>query len=181
MRVRIRRLLVAGLVATLGAGGLAAQGYPASQRATMSQDIALTTVKIAYGRPVARGRALFGQLVPWDSVWHPGADSATLVSFNHDVIVEGHAVKAGEYSLWLVPRATKPWTVILSRAAHTFHKPYPGESEDALRFDVAPVALSHMESLAIEFPTVLRDDAVLQIHWGTVGIPIRLKAPYKPD
>ena len=181
MRVRIRRLLVAGLVATLGAGGLAAQGYPASQRATMSQDIALTTVKISYGRPVARGRALFGQLVPWDSIWHPGADSATLVSFNHDVIVEGHAVKAGEYSLWLVPRATKPWTVILSRAAHTFHKPYPGESEDALRFDVAPVALSHMESLAIEFPTVLRDDAVLQIHWGTVGIPIRLKAPYKPD
>jgi phosphohistidine phosphatase len=31
-----------------------------------------TTVAIEYGRPVARGRALFGQLVPWDSVWHPG-------------------------------------------------------------------------------------------------------------
>jgi len=181
MRVRIRKLLVVGLLAIGVPGGLAAQGYPASQRATMSQDIALTTVKISYGRPVARGRALFGQLVPWDSIWHPGADSATLVSFNHDVIVEGHALKAGEYSLWLLPRATKPWTVILSRAAHTFHKPYPGESEDALRFDVAPVTLSHVESLAIEFPTVLRDDAVLQIHWGTVGVPIRLKAPYKPD
>ena len=181
MVVEIRKLLLVALVAGAWPRGIVAQGYPASQRATMSQDIALTTVKISYGRPVARGRALFGQLVPWDSVWHPGADSATLVSFNHDVVVEGHAVKAGEYSLWLLPRASKPWTVILSRAAHTFHKPYPGESEDALRFDVTPVTLSHMESMAIEFPVVLRDEATLQIHWGTVGVPIRLKAPYKPD
>ena len=70
---------------------------------------------------------------------------------------------------------------MFSRAAHTFHKPYPGESEDALRFDVTPVSLSHMETLAIEFPVVLRDEAVMQIHWGTVGVPIRVKSPYKPD
>jgi len=181
MIAKIRKLVVGAVLAGVLPHGLAAQGYPPSQRATMSQDIALTTVKVAYGRPVARGRVLFGQLVPWDSIWHPGADSATIVSFNHDVVVEGHALKAGEYSLWLVPRATKPWTVVFSRAAHTFHKPYPGVSEDVLRFDVAPVTLSHMESLAIEFPVVLRDEAVLQIHWGTTGVPVRLKAPYKPD
>jgi hypothetical protein len=181
MIVGIRTFVVGALLAGLSPYRATAQGYPASQRATMSQDIALTTVKVSYGRPVARGRALFGQLVPWDSVWHPGADSATLVSLNHDVVVEGHTLKSGEYSLWLLPRERKAWTVIFSRAAHTFHKPYPGESEDVLRFDVAPVTLSHMETLAIEFPVVLRDDAVMQIHWGTVGIPIRIKASYKPD
>ena len=53
-----------------------AQGYPFSQRQTISQHVALTTLSLEYGRPVARGRALFGALVPWDSVWHPGADSA---------------------------------------------------------------------------------------------------------
>jgi hypothetical protein len=181
MIATFRKLVVLAVLAGVLPDGLAAQGYPASQRATMSQDIALTTVKVSYGRPVARGRVLWGQLVPWDSIWHPGADSATIVSFNHDVVVEGHALKAGEYSLWLVPRATKPWTVVFSRAAHTFHKPYPGESEDALRFEVAPVTLSHVETMAIEFPVVLRDEAVLQIHWGTTGVPVRLKAPYKPD
>lgn len=181
MIAKLGTLLVVATLAGASPRDVAAQGYPASQRATMSQDIALTTVKISYGRPVARGRPLWGQLVPWDSVWHPGADSATLVSFNHDVVVEGHALKSGEYSLWLLPRDRKPWTVIFSRAAHTFHKPYPGEAEDALRFDVTPVSLSHMESMAIEFPTVLRDDAVMQIHWGTVGVPIRVKAAYKPD
>jgi hypothetical protein len=158
-----------------------AQGYPFSQRATISQNVALTTITVSYGRPVARGRPLFGQLVPWDSVWHPGADSATRVVFDHDVKVEGHDLRAGEYSLWLVPHEHRPWTVIFSRAAHTFHKPYPGEADDVLRVDVTPESASHVETLEIEFPLVLRDDAVMRIHWGTVGVPIRIKAPYKPD
>jgi len=183
--LRDQRRLALTLLASLGtlvAGESArAQGYPFSQRGSVTQDVAFTRIALEYGRPVARGRALFGKLVPWDSVWHPGADSATRVSFNHDVLLEGHSVKAGEYSLWLVPHEHGPWTVILSNAAHTFHKPYPGAAHDVLRFDVATESLSHMETLAIYFPVVLRDEAVLRIHWGETGVPIRIKAPYRPD
>jgi hypothetical protein len=157
-----------------------AQGYPFSQRSTITQNVALTTLSVTYGRPVARGRTLFGQLVPWDSVWHPGADSATRLTVDHDIVVEGHALKAGEYSMWLIPREHASWTVIFSRAAHVFHIPYPGAAKDVLRVDVATESLSHMETMAFEFPLVLRDDAVMRIHWGTVGVPIRVKAPYKP-
>ncbi|HZI42818.1 MAG TPA: DUF2911 domain-containing protein, partial [Gemmatimonadaceae bacterium] len=74
-----------------------AQGYPFSQRGSVSQNVAYTTISIAYGRPVARGRALFGSLVPWDQIWHPGADSATRITFNHDIVVEGKPLRAGEY------------------------------------------------------------------------------------
>jgi hypothetical protein len=168
-------------VTILLAAACGAQGYPASQRGSVTQNVALTEISVTYGRPVARGRVLFGQLVPWDSVWHPGADSATRIVFNHDVVLEDHPVKAGEYSLWLLPHERGPWTVILSRAAHAFHRPYPGASQDALRFDVTPESLSHMESLAIYFPVVLRDEAVLRIHWGTTGVPVKIKAPYRPD
>jgi hypothetical protein len=157
-----------------------AQGYPFSQRGAISQDVAFTTITVAYGRPVARGRPLFGQLVPWDSVWHPGADSATRVSFDHDVLIEGRTLKAGEYSLWLLPREHKPWTVIFSRAAHVFHTPYPGASHDVLRIDVQPEPVSHIETLEIDFPLVLKDDAVMRIHWGEIGVPFRIKAPYRP-
>ena len=118
--------------------------------------------------------------MPWDSVWHPGADSATRVTFDHDVLVEGHELKAGEYSLWIVPREHGPWTVIFNRAAHVFHKPYPGSSDDVLRVDVAIETASHVETLEIEFPLVLRDEAVMRVHWGTVGVPVRIKAPYTP-
>jgi len=155
-----------------------AQGYPFSQRGSVTQNVALTEFSISYGRPVARGRALFGALVPWDSVWHPGADSATIVRIDHDVLLDGKAVAAGEYSLWLIPRAERPWTLILSRAAHVFHKPYPGAEFDALRLEVQPAQASAMESMAIYFAAVLRDEAELRLHWGTTYVAVRVRAPY---
>ena len=160
-----------------------AQGFPASQRGTVSQTIAFTEVSVAYGRPVARGRVLFGDsaLVRWGNVWHPGADSATRVRFSRDVLLEGREVKAGEYSIWLIPRSTGPWTFILSRAVHVFHQPYPGETADALRVEIAPERGGHMETLAFYFPVVLRDEAVLRVHWGEMMLPIRIKAPYRPE
>jgi hypothetical protein len=167
------------LVAAAGSA-LGAQGYPPSQRGTVTQNVAFTEVSVTYGRPVARGRELFGALVPWDSVWHPGADSATRVTFNHDVLLEGKPLRAGEYTLWLIPREHAPWTVIVSRAAHVFHKPYPGERFEVLRLDATPEQVSPMESLAIYFPMVLRDEAVMRIHWGTTAVSIRIKAPFKP-
>jgi hypothetical protein len=156
------------------------QGYPPSQRGTVTQNIAHTEVSVAYGRPVARGRELFGSLVPWDAIWHPGADSATRVRFSRDVLVEGQPLRAGEYSLWMIPRESAPWTVIFSRAARVFHLPYPGANRDALRVDVTPEQVSHMESFAIYFPVVLRDTAVMRLHWGTTALPLRIKAPFTP-
>jgi hypothetical protein len=183
-RPRARRcglaFLIAIATATTALSSARAQGYPFSQRGSVTQHVAHTTIAIVYGRPVARGRTLFGQLVPWDSVWHPGADTASRISFDHPVRLEGRVVKAGEYSVWLVPRATGPWTVILSSAAHTFHKPYPGAARDAYRFDVTTETGAHMESLAYYFPSVLRADAVLRIHWGETIVPLRITAPFAP-
>ena len=181
--VAIRVVAVASALVFASALPAAAQGYPFSQRARVEQTVAFTDISIAYGRPVARGRALFGDsaLVKYGAIWHPGADSATLVRFTRDVLLEGREVKAGEYSVWLLPRASGPWTFILSRAAHVFHQPYPGESSDAIRLDVTPERGAHMETLAFYFPVVLRDDAVLRIHWGETVVPVRLKAPYRPQ
>ena len=174
-------LLCATIGALASSASAAAQGYPFSQRATVTQSVAFTEIVVAYGRPVARGRVLFGQLVPWDSIWHPGADSATRVTFSHDVLVEGRALKAGEYSVWLIPRESGTWTFILSRAAHVFHKPYPGAGDDVLRVEVRPERLSHMETLAIYFPQTLRDEADMRVHWGETGVSLHIKAPWRPD
>jgi Protein of unknown function (DUF2911) len=168
------------LVTSLTGSPARAQGYPFSQRGTVTQMVAYTEISVSYGRPVARGRELFGALVPWDSIWHPGADSATRVRFSHDVVLEGKPLRAGEYSLWLIPHEHAPWTVIFSRAAHVFHKPYPGAKYEVLRLDVTPEQVTNMESFAIYFPMVLRDEAVMRLHWGTTAVPIRIKAPYKP-
>jgi hypothetical protein len=158
---------------------LHAQGYPFSQRGSVSQMVAFTEFTVAYGRPIARGRVLFGDtgVVKWNQTWNPGADSATRISISRAIELEGKPLPAGEYSIWLVPRATGNWTFILSRAAHVFHTPYPGEAQDALRVEVTPERLSHMETLAIYFPMVMRENAIMRIHWGETAIPLRISAP----
>lgn len=159
-----------------------AQGIPFSQRGATHQTVAFTDINIEYSRPVARGRVLFGDsaVVRWDGIWHPGADSATRVSFSHDVLLEGQPVTAGTYSLWLVPRERAPWTLILSSAVFVYHAPYPGEDHEVLRVDITPERGEHMETLAIYFPLVLRDEATLRVHWGDMILPVRIKAPYRP-
>jgi hypothetical protein len=175
------RGLVVGVLLILCAPIARTQGYPFSQRGSVTQMVAFTEISVVYGRPVARGRTLFGALVPWDSVWHPGADSATRITFSKDVLIEGKPLRAGEYTLWLIPHATGPWTVIFSKAAHVFHKPYPGARFDVLRVDVTPEQVSQMESFAIYFPMVLRDEAIMRLHWGTTAVPLRIKAPWTPS
>ena len=147
-----------------------------SQAAAVSQRIANTEITVTYSRPVARGRALFGALVPYDQVWNPGADQATAVAFSRDVHVNDRSVSAGKYSLWAIPRADR-WTVIFSRAADVYHTPYPGEQQDALRFDVKPEQGPHMEVLTFSFPLVEGKDAVLRLHWGEVMVPLSIRVP----
>ena len=174
-------ILFALLPGRLRAECAAAQGYPFSPRGTVAQTVAFTRVDIEYGRPTARGRALFGALVPWDSIWHPGADSATTLTLSHAVTLDGQAVPAGAYSLWLIPRANGPWTMIVSRATGIAHTPYPGAAFDVVRFDVTPDTATRVETLTYAFPEVLRDSAVLRLQWGDTGISVRMRAPFRPD
>ena len=148
---------------------------PRSQHGSVSQRVATTEVSVSYNRPVARGRELFGVLVRWGRRWHPGADSATTISFSKDVTINGHALKAGSYTLWTVPEESKPWTVIFNRGTGVWHTNYPGDSLDALKVEIKPETGAHMESLAYYFPMVDADSAVLRLHWGTTIIPMMIR------
>jgi hypothetical protein len=149
---------------------------PKSQHGTVTQRIAATEVTITYNRPVARGRELFGTLVHWGRRWHPGADSATTISFSKNVTIDGHALPAGRYTIWTIPEAPpKPWTVIFNRGTDVWHTQYPGDSLDALRLTVTPETGAHMETLAYYFPMVDADSAVLRLHWGTVVVPLKIR------
>ncbi len=177
----MRKQLYAALVlAVVHAMPCHAQMFPFSQRGTVQQTVAFTDISIEYGRPTARGRALFGALVPWDSIWHPGADNATSIRFSHDVLIDGHALSAGAYSLWLIPRARKAWTLILNRATNISHTPYPGVDKDVMRLDITPDSSAYLEAVSYSFPIIQRDEVVLRLQWGSIGIATRIKAPYRP-
>jgi len=152
------------------------QQAPRSQHGSVTQRVGITDISISYNRPVARGRDLFGGIVRWGRVWHPGADSATTISFSRDVSIEGHDLAAGRYTLWTIPaESPQPWTVIFSRALGVWHTPYPGESSDVLRVTVPSEQGAHMEVLAYYFPVVTPDSAQLRLHWGTTIVPVWIR------
>ena len=164
------------LILPISSRGVNAQ-MPRSQHGSITQRVGSTDISISYNRPVARGRELFGTLVRWGRMWHPGADSATTISFSKDVTIDGHALKAGRYTLWTIPEESKPWTVIFNRGVGGWHTNYPGESQDALRVSASTETGPHMETLTYYFPMVDADSAMLRLQWGTVIVPLKIKAP----
>ena len=148
----------------------------ASQSGSVSQIIANTELTITYDRPVARGRALFGGIVPYGEIWNPGANDATAITLSRAVTINGNRLDAGKYSIWAIP-GEREWTVIFSRAADVFHQPYPGEEHDALRLTIAPTTGDYVETLAFYFPVVEKKDAELRLHWGETIVPFAITVP----
>jgi hypothetical protein len=148
-----------------------------SQHGTVTQQVAGTTITVDYNRPVARGRELFGALVPYGRVWCPGADDCTTLTISTAITIEGHALPAGTYSLWAKPGATR-WTLMVNRAHPVFHTRYQTvAAQDILTLDVTPRAGSHMETLAFYFPVVNAKHAELALHWGTLVVPLSIDVP----
>jgi hypothetical protein len=149
----------------------------ASQHGTVTQHVAATVLTVDYNRPVAKGRDLFGALVPYDRVWCPGADDCTTLTLSTDIKIEGKDLPAGTYTVWAKPGAEK-WSIIFNRAHPTFHTQYSRVSDqDFLTLELTPRAGSHMETLSFYFPVVNGKHAELVFHWGTVVVPMSIDVP----
>lgn len=155
---------------------LALEDVKPSQSGSVRQEVANTAIEITYDRPVARGRDLFGGIVPFGEIWNPGANDATAISFSRDVSVNGNPLPAGRYSLWAIPDPNR-WTIVFNRQADVYHTPYPGEGDDALRLMASPRRGAHMETLAFYFAAVEKKDAELRLHWGETYVPLRITVP----
>jgi hypothetical protein len=148
-----------------------------SQHGSVSQDVAGTTFTIEYDRPVARGRDLFGALVPYDRVWCPGANTCTTLTVSTDVTIEGKTLPAGTYTVWAKPGAST-WSIIFNTAHPTFHTQHARVADrDFLTVDVTPRTASHMETLAFYFAAVDGHHTELVLHWGTVAVPLSIDVP----
>jgi hypothetical protein len=144
-----------------------------SQLGVVSQSVLSTKIDVTYRRPVARGRALFGDLVPWGAVWTPSADSAARITISQSVEVNGSKLAAGSYSVWAIPDSTS-WTVIFNSVAEVFHRNYP-EGKDVLRVRATPGKGDHVETLMFAFPMVDADSARLELRWGTTVVPLMIR------
>jgi hypothetical protein len=169
----MNRLFVAGLIG-VSAASASAQVIRPSQAGAVMQWVGAAKIDITYHRPVARGRELFGKLVPFDKVWSPSADSAAVVTISSPITVNGSGLAAGTYTFWAIPGETQ-WTLIFSKIHPVHHMFYP-EGKDALRVKAVPRPGDFLETLGIYFPMVDADSAEMVLHWGRTVVPLKIRS-----
>ncbi|HEV7378862.1 MAG TPA: DUF2911 domain-containing protein [Dyadobacter sp.] len=96
-------------------------------------------IEVQYGRPAKKNRYIFGRaqdkaLAPYGRVWRTGANEATVITFEEDVLFSGKEVKAGSYSLWTVP-GPGSWQVILNAETGQWGTEY-NDGKNVLKVEV---------------------------------------------
>lgn len=147
----------------------------ASPESTLKQKVGFTDIEVAYARPGAKGRKVFGGLVPYGDVWRTGANSATKITFSTAVQVEGRALPAGSYALYTIPGAAE-WTIIFNKVTGEWGAYSYSEANDALRVKVKPVALAQaIETFTIDIGDLRTETATLSLAWEKVRVPVQIK------
>ncbi|AHG92292.1 Protein of unknown function DUF2911 (plasmid) [Gemmatirosa kalamazoonensis] len=111
-------------------------GVP-STRDTVTATVGGAQLWLDYGRPAKRGRAIWGALVPLDTVWRFGANAAAQFRTDAALDIGGTTVPAGTYSLWLLPSAAQSY-LIVNRQTGQWGTMYDA-SQDLVRIPVARV------------------------------------------
>ncbi|MDE3156834.1 MAG: DUF2911 domain-containing protein [Acidobacteriota bacterium] len=160
-------LIVAAVVIASGAAAAAARSRGQEARLSPHESNHATIdgahITITYGRPFMRGRKIFGGLVPFDRIWMPGADEATILQTDRALDFGHLHVPAGSYSLYTLP-AARQWQLIINRQTGQWHTEYD-QSQDLGRIPMRIEPLSPpVEQLLIQ--AVPHDSGgALELRW----------------
>lgn len=149
-----------------------------SPKATLFQVVGLTDVEVVYSRPSARGRGIFGDLVPFGKLWRTGANENTTISFSEDVVIDGKTLPKGKYALYTTPKADI-WEIVFYSKTDNWGNPEVwDESKVALRTNVKPEMLTNnIESFTIDINNLDANFAFLDLSWEKTLVPIKFEVP----
>jgi hypothetical protein len=127
-------------------------------------------IKVTYGRPYKKGREIFGKMEPYGKVYRAGADEATTITFAKDGEFGGKPVKAGTYTLFVIPNE-KEWTIILNSQLGQWgaFKYDQFKDKDVLKVNVPVENLNApVEQLTIALP----NDKAVTIAWDKTKVTV---------
>ena len=136
-----------------------------SPHETVNASVGDAKITIVYGRPYTKDpksgekRKIWGGLVPYGKVWRLGADEATILTTDKDISIGGTPIKAGSYSLYLLPSESGA-KLIVNKQTGQWGTKYD-ESQDLVRIDLKKQAA---DKPADQF-TIAVDNGVLKLMW----------------
>jgi Protein of unknown function (DUF2911) len=141
---------------------------------TIKQDFALSSIEINYSRPAAKGRKVFGELVPFGKMWRTGANGQTIITFGEEVSIGGKAVKAGKYSLITIPGKTE-WDILLCNAEASVFNFKP--ENEIVRFKGKATELPFaVENFMILFGAQTNNSVKISLVWEKTEVEFEVKA-----
>lgn len=141
---------------------------------TVKQDVGLGSIEINYSRPAVKGRKVFGDLVPYGSVWRTGANNATTLQFSDEVNIGGVTLAPGKYGLLSIPDKDN-WTLIISKQTDVTSPGAYKQEMDLVRVSAAVQKLKDVvENFTIAVDNIKPNSCVLSLSWDktSVSLPI---------
>ena len=152
-----------------------AKKAPLSPPAKAEATINGKKVTIAYSAPSKRGRAIMGELVPYGKVWRTGANAATTLTTEGDLMIGTVHVPAGTYTLFTIP-GEKEWTLIVNKQTGQWGTNHD-ETQDLGRTKMAVKALAApVETFAISLPSAGQNQNTLTFKWENTEATARVLA-----
>lgn len=133
------------------------------------------TAKVCYGRPSAKGRTIFGGLVPYGELWRTGANEPTIIHLPVEARIAGMEVEPGSYSIYTIP-GREEWTVMVNRSTSQWgHESRYTPEVQAQEVGRARVPASRTEA-PVETFTIRSADSDLILEWENT----RVRIPIEP-
>ena len=177
----MKKIFITGaLLLALTAGFAQVRTPQASPEAHITQTVGLTDVKVDYSRPSAKGRSVYGELVPFGKMWRTGANGNTVVTFSQDVVIAGKTLPRGSYALFTLPKADS-WDIIFYSDTNNWGLPEKyDDKKEALRATVKPEFLSrNVETFTIGINNLDNDYGFIEIAWEKTMVALKFEVPTK--
>lgn len=144
----------------------------------IEQKVGLTDVTLEFSRPSMKGRAIFGDLVPFGKLWRTGANANTKITFSSNVMVNGKELKAGSYAMYTIPNKDS-WEVMFYSDAGNWGTPRKwDESKVALKTTAKVESMPmKIETYTMTFDDLTNNSAVIGILWENTYVGIQFETP----
>lgn len=168
-------LTIALLTAACLAGSAQLLTPQPSPDASVMQVVGITNITVNYSSPAVKGRVIWGDLVPYDTIWRAGANASTKITVSTAVWIEGKELKAGTYALGVIPRRDEAWTIIIAKDGSYGEWDNYDPANDVIRVNAKPVPTNESrERLAFVFSNTTETETWLELIWEKVKLPIHI-------